>query len=115
MAMNKSFSQLHSRIEADFHDRLPRYHTSRREGLSLFASMILSTRSVNLMENAAVLPRDIGSVDHRYQYISRVLGHDPIDPDQVMQACASEIFRRQREGGQTLVLALDQSKPKSGP
>jgi len=53
-------------------------------------------------------------VDHRYQYISRVLGNDHIDPDQVMQACASEIFRRQHEVGQTLVLALDQSRLNEG-
>ena len=31
------------------------------------ASTVLNTRCVNLMEFAAALPRDIGSVDHRYQ------------------------------------------------
>ncbi len=76
MAMSKSFSQLYPTIETDFQDRLPEYHKSRQEGLSLLTSVILNTRSVNLMENAAALPRDIGSVDHRYQYISRVLGND---------------------------------------
>jgi len=114
MVMGKSFSQFYSTIEADFQDRLPRYHKSRREGLSLLASVVLNTRSVNLMGNAAALPRDIGSVDHRYQYISRVLGNSHIDPDQVMRAYASEIFRRQHEGGQTLVTALDQSEHNQG-
>jgi len=78
MAMNNSFSQLYSRIEADFQDRLPGYHKSRREGLSLLASMILSTHGVNLTENAAVLPRDIGSVDHRYQYIWELYAKVPL-------------------------------------
>lgn len=62
------------------------------------------------MENAAALPREIGSVDHRYQYISRLLGNSHIDTDEVMQASVGEIFRRQCEAGETIVLAVDQSK-----
>ena len=108
------FSELYSRVEADFRDRLPGFHKSRREGLSLIASVILSTRSVNLMENAAALPRDIGSVDHRYQYISRLLGNCHINTDEVMEAYAGEIFHRQCEAGETVVLALDQSKINEG-
>lgn len=108
------FSELYSKVEADFQDRLPWYHKSRREGLSLLASVILNTRSVNLMENAAALPREIGSIDHRYQYISRLLGNAHIDTDEVMQAYAGEILRRQCEAGETVVLALDQSKLNEG-
>ena len=66
------------------------------------------------MENAAALPREIGSIDHRYQYIARVLGNGHIDSDEVMQAYAGEIFHRQYEAGETLVLALDQSKINEG-
>ena len=66
--------------------------------MSLIASVILNTRSVNLMENAAALPREIGSIDHRYQYISRLLGNGHIDPDEVMQAYAEEVFQRQYYG-----------------
>ena len=62
------------------------------------------------MDNAAALPREIGSIDHRYQYISRFLGNTHIDKDKVMQAYAGDIFRRQREAGETIVLALEQSK-----
>lgn len=108
------FTELYSRVEADFSDRLPGYHKSRREGLSVLASVILNTRSVNLMENAAALPRKIGSVDHRYQYISRLLGNSHIDPGEVMQAYAGEIFRRHCEARETTVLALDQSKLNEG-
>ena len=71
------------------------------------ASVVLNTRSVNLMENAFALPREIGSVDHRYQYISRLLGNSHIDTDEVMQAYVGEIFRRHSEAGETTVLALD--------
>jgi hypothetical protein len=80
----------------------------------MLASVVLNTRSVNLMENAAALPRKIGSVDHRYQYISRLLGNSHINGDEVMQAYAGEIFRRHNEAGETIVLALDQSKLNEG-
>lgn len=80
----------------------------------MIASVILNTRSVNLMENAAALPREIGSVDHRYQYISRQLGNCHVDTDEVMAAYAGEIFDRQSEAGETVVLALDQSKINEG-
>ncbi len=114
MLGNVCFSELYSKVGADFQDRLLGYHKSRREGLCIIASVILNTRSVNLMENAAALPRDIGSVDHRYQYISRVLGNPHIDTDEIMQAYVGEIFRRQCEAGETIVVALDQSKLNEG-
>lgn len=107
---NDCFSELYSKVKTDFQDRLPGFHKSRREGLSLIASVILNTRSVNLMENAAALPREIGSIDHRYQYISRLLGNSHIVSDEVMKAYAEEIFQRQCDAGETVVLALDQSK-----
>ena len=97
-------------IEDDFRERLPGYHKSRRDGLATLAAMMLETRSANLMELAASLPREIGSKDHRYQYISRLLGNEKIDCDVVMAAYAVEIFARLAAQGQTIVLMLDQSK-----
>jgi len=114
LAESDCFSELYSRVEADFQDRLPGYHKSRREGLSVLASVVLNTRSVNLMENASALPRKIIAVDHRYQYISRLSGNSHIDTDEVLQAFVGEIFRRHSEAGETTVLALDQSKINEG-
>ena len=114
VAITNCFSELYSRVQADFVDRLPGYHKSRGEGLSLIASVVLNTQSVNLMENAAALPRDIGSVDHRYQYISRVSSNFRIDADEVMCACAGELFRRLHDAGETIVPALDQSRVNKG-
>ena len=114
MAITNCFSELYSRVQADFVDRLPGCHKSRGEGLSLIASVVLNTRSVDLMENAAALPRDIGSVDHRYQYISRVSSNSRIDADEVMCACAGELFRRLHDAGETIVPALDQSRVNRG-
>ena len=64
-------SALAEAIEDDFNRRLPGYHKSRREGLSTLVGVMLETRSANLMELAAALPRDIGAADDRYQYIER--------------------------------------------
>ena len=114
MAITNCFSELYSRVQADFVDRLPGCHKSRGEGLSLIASVVLNTRSVDSMENAAALPRDIGSVDHRYQYISRVSSNSRIDADEVMCACAGELFRRLHDAGETIVPALDQSRVNRG-
>ena len=108
--LSGSLSPLVEAIESDFKDRLPGYHKSRREGLSTLAGIVLETRSANLMELAASLPRPIGSKDHRYQYISRLLGNRKIDCDEVMAAYAGEIFERLARSGQTIVLMLDQSK-----
>ena len=110
VGLSGGLSALVEAIEADFKGRLPGYHKSWREGLSALAGIVLETRSANLMELAASLPRPIGSKDHRYQYISRLLGNGKIDCDEVMAAYAGEIFERLARSGQTIVLMLDQSK-----
>ena len=97
-------------VEEDFEQRLPGYHKSRRGGLVMLTGLMLEVRSANLMELAAALPREIGSKDHRYQYIERLLGNTHIDCDEIMEAYACEIFRRLAADGQTIVLMLDQSK-----
>ena len=110
MAMSRGLSPVLRAIGEDFEERLPGYHKSRREGLVSLAAVMLETRSANLMELAASLPREIGSKDHRYQYISRLLGNPKISCDDVMASYAGEIFARLSAAGQTIVLMLDQSK-----
>ena len=53
-------SPLIEAIAGDFQARHPEYHKSRREGLACLAGVMLETRSANLMELAAALPREIG-------------------------------------------------------
>ncbi len=110
MAMSRGLLPVLRAIGEDFEERLPGYHKSRREGLVTLAAVMLETRSANLMELAASLPREIGSKDHRYQYISRLLGNPKISCDDVMASYAGEIFARLSAAGQTIVLMLDQSK-----
>jgi hypothetical protein len=110
MALSRGLSPLLVAIAGDFEERLPGYHKSRREGLVTLAAVMVETRSANLMELAAGLPRKIGSKDHRYQYISRLLGNAKINCDEVMAVYAGEIFARLAAQGQTIVMMLDQSK-----
>ena len=96
-------------IDQDFKARLPGYHKSRREGLATLAGVMLETRSANLMELAAALPRDIGAADHRYQYIERQLKNQEIGADAVIKSYALQVIERLALRGQTIILQMDQS------
>ena len=63
-------------------------------GITLLSSIVLDVRSANLMELSAALPRHIGTKDHRYQYVSRVLSNSHIDCAEIMQAYAGDVFTR---------------------
>lgn len=102
-------SALVAAIEEDFERRLRGYHKSRREALTTLAGVMLETRSANLMELAAALPREIGTADHRYQYIERQLKNDAIDAGAVIKPYALQAIERLAERGQTVVLQMDQS------
>ena len=95
-------------IEEDFERRHPGYHKSRRGGLTTLAGVMLEVRSGNLMELAAALPRDIGSAEHRYQYIERQLANPAIDASAVIRSYTLEVMERLSARGQTLILQIDQ-------
>jgi len=102
-------SALIEAIEEDFKQRLSGFHKSRREGLTTLAGVMLETRSANLMELAAALPREIGTADHRYQYIERQLKNEEIDANAVIKPYALQAIERLASRGQTVVLQMDQS------
>jgi len=102
-------SKLVAAIEADFKQRLPDYHKSRREGLTLLAALMLEVRSANLMELAAALPREIGTCHDRYQYLERQLKNEKIEANTVIAPYALELIARLRERGEMIILQLDQS------
>ena len=62
-------------IEADFKERLPDYHKSRREGLAALAGVMLERRSANLMELAAALPREIDAAGCNPAQLTRVTAY----------------------------------------
>lgn len=102
-------SALIAAIEEDFKQRLPDYHKSRREALTTLARVMLETRSANLMELAAALPREIEAADHRYQYIERQLKNAAIDAGVTIKPYALAAIERLAARGQTVVLRMDQS------
>ena len=102
-------SGLTEAVEMDFRERLPGFHKSRGQGLVTLASVMLETRSANLMELAAALPRDIGAADHRYQYIERQLKNPETDADAVIRPYALQVIQRLARRGQTVILQMDQS------
>lgn len=72
MSFSSGFSAVHKALEADFIERLPRYHKFQHEALTLLSGIMLDVRSANLMDLSASLPSNIGTIGHRYQYVSPV-------------------------------------------
>jgi len=97
-------------IGAELLARLPWQNKKQREGLALLIATALQVRSVNLNELAAALPREAERLDMRYQWISRVLGNDLIEVDDVMAPFAREVLAGAAAGGRTIVAMIDQSK-----
>ena len=89
VGLSGGLSPLVEAIESDFKGRLPGYHKSRREGLSTLAGIVLETRSANLMELAASLPRPIGSKDHRYQDPPKLIPGPALFPGSDTICCIS--------------------------
>jgi hypothetical protein len=94
----------------EFKRVLPWQRKTQRENLALLTATMLDVRSANLMDLAAALPREADRTDMRYQWISRVLGNNLIDPDAVMEPFAREVLARAARDGHPVVLVLDQSK-----
>lgn len=97
-------------ISADMSARLPRQNKKQREGLALLAATMLEVRSANPMDLAASVPREAERIDMRYQWISRVLGNEHIDTDEVIAPYAREVLARAAADGRKLVLIIDQTK-----
>src|SRR3954452_15140006 len=96
-------------IEAELARRLARRRKTQRGKLALLVATMLSERSANLMDLAAV-PRSAERVDMRYQWIARLLANPRLDGDAVMRPFAEEAIRHAGAAGGTVVLLLDQSK-----
>ena len=90
-----------SAICAELLARLPWRNNKQREGLALLVAAAPQVGGVNLNELAAAPPRKAERLDMRYQWISRVLGNDLIEADEVMAPFAREVLAAAAEGGRT--------------
>jgi hypothetical protein len=92
VGLKGSRRRLAAAISVEFLARLPWQNKKQREGLALLIATALQVRSVNLNELAAALPCEAERLDMRYQWISRVLGNDLIEVDEVMAPFAREVL-----------------------
>ena len=66
------------------------------------------------MDLSVALAGDIGTKDHRYQYVSRILSNTHIDCSEIMLAYAGDVFSCLASHGQTIVLMIHQSHINDG-
>lgn len=97
-------------IKAELEQLLPGQRKTQRGKLSLLVATMLEARSANLMDLAAALPLKADRTDMRYQWIARFLANSLVDTDEVMAPFARQVLERHFDGGEPLVLILDQSK-----
>ena len=101
-------------IEDDLEGRETGLHKPHIKGLADLTASMLGCRSVNTSELLSVLPRQTKDADSRYRYINRWLKNPLIDPLQVMAGFMPDLLKMVASGGQTAVLAIDQSKISDG-
>lgn len=101
-------------IEDDLEDRETGLHKPHIKGLADLTASMLACRSVNTSDLLSVLPRRTQDADSRYRYINRWLKNPLIDPLAVMRGFVPEILGVAASSGQTVVLAMDQSKISDG-
>ena len=84
------------------------------KGLADIAASVVSCRSINTSDLAAVLPRDVKTDEERYRYINRWLANKKILPLRVMEGFVPSMVEALGRGGQTVIFMLDQSKISEG-
>jgi len=97
-------------VESALKERLPKQRKTQRNKLALLVATMLDVRSANLVELAAGLPVAADRTDMRYQWITRFLGNDLVDCDEVMAPFVREILEKAAAAGLPLDLIMDQSK-----
>ena len=83
-------------------------------GIGNFVSCLLLRRTVNLMELAENLPRQIASADSRYQYLLRLLKEPRLDEFAVMKTLAKTLFLQATIHDKTAIVMFDQSQIRDG-
>jgi hypothetical protein len=96
-------------LEGDLRGFLPHLYKSPLEKLAIMVAGVVEARSCNLMELAARLPLETKRVGSRYAWIERFLSADTIDDMDVMDVFADAAVASAAQGGQTVVVSLDQT------
>jgi hypothetical protein len=104
-----SVSYLAKRLEEDLRGFLPHVYKSPLEKLAIMTAGVVEARSCNLMELAARLPLETRRTESRYAWIERFLSADTLDDMDVMDVFADAAVAAAAQGGQTIVVSLDQT------
>lgn len=105
------------RREEDWREFLPHLSKSPLEKLAIMIASVVEARSCNLMELAARLPLGTQRIESRYAWIERFLSTETIDDREVMEVFADAAVASAAQGGQTVVVSLDQTcvnAPRTG-
>ena len=105
---------MHEAIIADLGKRDTRLQKPHVKGIAEVVSSLLFSRTPNLMVLGATLNREIKHPQDRYQYVKRLLKNPMIQIDDVMGGYVPELIDKIREFGETIILAMDQSKVGNG-
>ena len=97
-------------IGSDLQQRLPSQRKTQRLKLALLVATMLDVCSANLMDLAAVLPREADRTDMRYQWISRLLGNPLVVSDEIMEPYSREVLEKAAVDGKPVTLIMDQTK-----
>ena len=106
MAITNCFSELYSRVQADFVDRLPGCHKSRGEGLSLIANVVLNTLDFVprvIHQTLSLIQRILGArakhTGHGPLHAARVRWTSSLFPDSLIMAQLALIMRGVLQAG----------------
>jgi Transposase DDE domain len=108
-----SIQYLAEAIREDILDVLPNQRKTQRDKLSLLIATMLHVRSANTMDLAASLPIATERIDMRYQWISRFLGNELVDINEIIDPFACFVLRQLSLIQSFLILTIDQTKASS--
>jgi hypothetical protein len=104
-----TIKHLAKEVEASLRAALPHQRKTQREKLSLAVAAAIETRTCNTAEIANAIPLETENPDMRYQWLSRLLANENVEPDEVMTPFAKQALREAYQHGETIILSIDQS------
>ena len=77
--------------------------------LSLAVAAAIETRTCNTASISNAIPLKAENPDMRYQWFSRLLANEHVDPDEVMIPFAIQALIEACQHGETIIFSIDQS------
>ncbi len=97
-------------FEGDLEERDTGLSRPQRIGLADIVASVLATRSVNTVELAHVLPREVGHEESKQRYLWRWFSDSGIDPLRVMQGLIPDLIKSVTQKGEAAVMMMDQTQ-----